>query len=481
MRWIVLTQNEEVSILSLLGIKNSIRTKSPYHPSRNTSGSSTMSLALVSAAIFIVAAFLFYRCCLYPAVLSPLARLPNAHPLSPFTSIWFENIRKNQRVCKTIYQAHRKHGCIVRLSPTEISVASLEGLRKIYIASLEKTEWYLEEFMNYGTPNMVSMTDQQSHAAQKRVLSGVYAKSYIQNSPDVQVLSRAIIYERFLPILDNAANGAVPVDVLMLSQWAGSDFQTAYLFGLGRGSNFLQDRESRDQYFGPFGQFRSTDFILNKSVKEDMLMKWCTLAAENFSAGGLFVGDQAAKLTEAVVFEKLYKHLSIRFPVEEKNCNADVLTRCASEMMDHLIAAQETTGITMTYVLWRMSQDRELQNRLRSELRSLRPSMRLEEQALQLPSVASIDRLPLLNAVLYETLRLHAAAPNRQPRVVPPGGLVLHGYYIPPGTTVSSNAYTLHRSDEGFANPVEWLPQRWLSDDSSTLRRWFWAFGSGGR
>ena len=107
--------------------------------------------------------------------------------------------------------------------------------------------------------------------------------------------------------------------------------------------------------------------------------------------------------------------------------------------------------------------------------------MRLEEQALQLPSVASIDRLPLLNAVLYETLRLHAAAPNRQPRVVPPGGLVLHGYYIPPGTTVSSNAYTLHRSDEGFANPVEWLPQRWLSDDSSTLRRWFWAFGSGGR
>lgn len=462
--------------------QNSIVTNTTYHPSSNNAiDSSTMLLTPGSVGISIVMALLFYKYCLYPSLFSPLAKLPNAHPLSPFTSIWFEKIRKNQKVCNTIYQAHRKHGCIVRLSPTEISVASLEGLRKIYIAGLEKTEWYVEEFMNYGTPNMVSMMDHQSHAAQKRILSGVYAKSYIQNSPDIQVLSRAIICERFLPILENAANGAIPVDVLALSQWAGSDFQTAYLFGLGRGSNFLQDKESRDQYFGRLGQFRSTQSILNKSAKDDMLMKWCKCAAEDLSAGGLHIGDPGAKRTEAVVFEKLYQHLSMELSGGGKTGNGDVLTRCASEMMDHLIAAQETTGITMTYVLWRMSQDSGLQARLRSELLSLKPLIRPEGQNLQLPSATSIDRLPLLNAVLYETLRLHAAAPNRQPRMVSSGGLMLHGYYIPPGTTVSSSAYTLHRSDEGFTNPLEWLPQRWLSDDSPRLRRWFWAFGSGGR
>jgi len=74
------------------------------------------------------------------------------------------------------------------------------------------------------------------------------------------------------------------------------------------------------------------------------------------------------------------------------------------------------------------------------------------------------------------------------------------GYHIPGGTRVSSQAYSVHRDPEVFANPEAWLPGRWLAgrensldpiDDSvladeqeerlKAMHRAFWAFSSGSR
>lgn len=52
--------------------------------------------------------------------------------------------------------------------------------------------------------------------------------------------------------------------------------------------------------------------------------------------------------------------------------------------------------------------------------------------------------------VINEALRLHSAVPSALPRRVPPEGATLGGYYIPGGTTVSTQAYTLHRHRELF-------------------------------
>ena len=73
--------------------------------------------------------------------------------------------------------AHNKLGPVIRLGPNELSVASLDGLRKIYLGGFEKTEWYVEEFVNYQTPNLVSMLGSKEHGAQKRMLSHIYSKS----------------------------------------------------------------------------------------------------------------------------------------------------------------------------------------------------------------------------------------------------------------------------------------------------------------
>ena len=96
-----------------------------------------------------------------------------------------------------------------------------------------------------------------------------------------------------------------------------------------------------------------------------------------------------------------------------------------------------------------------------------------------------METLPLLHAIIMETLRLHAPIPGLEPRITPPS-CTLAGYAnLPSGVRVSAMPYTLHRNATVFPDPLAWKPERWLlppdSPEMKEMLRWFWAFGSGGR
>jgi cytochrome P450 len=75
----------------------------------------------------------------------------------------------------------------------------------------------------------------------------------------------------------------------------------------------------------------------------------------------------------------------------------------------------------------------------------------LEEEVLGLSQELTFDELsrgPLLNSVIEETLRLYGAAPGALPRTVPPNGVDMLGHFLPGGTVVSTQAYTIHRDQQ---------------------------------
>ena len=171
----------------------------------------------------------------------------------------------------------------------------------------------------------------------------------------------------------------------------------------------------------------------------------------------------------------------------------------ASELLDHLAAGHETSGIALTYLMHELSLHPEIQDQLRSELLSLSPPLLFHPSEMlsqvqnphihanndPLPSARAIDSLPLLHAILMETLRLHAPIPGPQPRITPsPPASIAHSPPLPPGVRISSQAYTLHRNSSVFPSPLTWNPNRWIDASEAQkaeMGRWFWAFGSGGR
>lgn len=84
-------------------------------------------------------------------------------------------------------------------------------------------------------------------------------------------------------------------------------------------------------------------------------------------------------------------------------------------------------------------------------------------------------------AVIKETLRMATAIPAGLPRVVPPSGAVISGVDIPGGTVVSQSPLFISFSEETFARPHEFLPERWLQPESKALESWLVVFSRGPR
>jgi cytochrome P450 len=98
------------------------------------------------------------------------------------------------------------------------------------------------------------------------------------------------------------------------------------------------------------------------------------------------------------------------------------------------------------------------------------------------PRMETCDKLPYLDAVIKETLRLYSPLPASEPRTSPIDS-VIDGYTIPANTVVSMSPYSLHRNTDIFPDPLQFNPERWLGATQQVreMKKWFWAFSSGGR
>jgi len=107
-----------------------------------------------------------------------------------------------------------------------------------------------------------------------------------------------------------------------------------------------------------------------------------------------------------------------------------------------------------------------------------------------LPHPSALDSLPLLNALIQETLRLHHPSPMPQKRVVPPAGTTIDGYTIPGGVQISMSPHCMHLNEQVYPEPLAFRPERWIPnpekleegyDEVKEAKRWFWAFSNGGK
>jgi hypothetical protein len=82
-----------------------------------------------------------------------------------------------------------------------------------------------------------------------------------------------------------------------------------------------------------------------------------------------------------------------------------------------------------------------------------------------------VARVPLLLAVLRESMRLWPTIGWYLPRLVPATGVTLCDTYLPHGTTVGTSLWTSHFGSEVFAEPHKFDPDRWLPDGTEERRR----------
>ncbi|XP_051130969.1 iridoid oxidase-like [Andrographis paniculata] len=153
--------------------------------------------------------------------------------------------------------------------------------------------------------------------------------------------------------------------------------------------------------------------------------------------------------------------------ITEKNVNIII-----TEMF---FAGSETTSITIEWGFTELLRNPSAFQKLREELDSVvGVGRRVEER--------DIEKMPYLQAVVKETLRLHPALPLLLPRNTMEDTTYL-GYRIPRGTQVLVNAWAIGRDPESWPDPLSFKPERFLESGVEYKGQHFELipFGSGRR
>lgn len=147
-------------------------------------------------------------------------------------------------------------------------------------------------------------------------------------------------------------------------------------------------------------------------------------------------------------------------------------TEIRNQLVTFFMAGHETSALTLTWALFLLAGHPDIQQRLHAEMTRV-----LGGAA---PGESDIERLPLLDGVLREALRLYPPVWLFARQAAHGGTLGSHA--IPAGATVFASPWARHRSPLSFAEPDAFQPDRWAGDLQKRLPRFaYMPFGGGPR
>eukprot|EP00357_Protocruzia_adherens_P002638 CAMPEP_0114972430 /NCGR_PEP_ID=MMETSP0216-20121206/388_1 /TAXON_ID=223996 /ORGANISM="Protocruzia adherens, Strain Boccale" /LENGTH=521 /DNA_ID=CAMNT_0002332797 /DNA_START=48 /DNA_END=1613 /DNA_ORIENTATION=+ len=135
------------------------------------------------------------------------------------------------------------------------------------------------------------------------------------------------------------------------------------------------------------------------------------------------------------------------------------------ECVTFVFAGSETTAILLQWIFYNLTQHPEVATKLREELEThFAEALKIDPSKI-ISNYRELDRLPYLDSVIQETLRLFPPAPIISPRIAVKDTIV-KGLKIKKGTLIEISPYLIHRSPFNWSNPTTFNPDRKDSDSN---------------
>ncbi|XP_046902029.1 cytochrome P450 [Hypomesus transpacificus] len=132
-----------------------------------------------------------------------------------------------------------------------------------------------------------------------------------------------------------------------------------------------------------------------------------------------------------------------------------------------LLAGVDTTSNTISWALYHMAREPEIQEKLYQEVISVCPGDKV-------PINEDFSSMPWLKAVVRETLRMYPVVPGNA-RTTVENDIVVGDHLFPKNTLFHLCHYAVSYDEKVFTTPHSFLPQRWLRGEDKYKQH---AFGS---
>lgn len=144
-------------------------------------------------------------------------------------------------------------------------------------------------------------------------------------------------------------------------------------------------------------------------------------------------------------------------------------------LQEMFFAGSETTSISIEWGFVEMMRNPHVMQKVRNEIDTVVGLHRKAEES-------DFEKLPYLQAVVKETLRLHPVLPLLLPRNTTEDTKYM-GYFVPKDTQVFVNAWAIGRDPAAWDDPLTFKPERFIGSDIEYKGQDFQLipFGSGRR
>ncbi|KAI3686415.1 hypothetical protein L1987_80091 [Smallanthus sonchifolius] len=160
---------------------------------------------------------------------------------------------------------------------------------------------------------------------------------------------------------------------------------------------------------------------------------------------------------------------------DEKDGTPLSMTQMKALLLDVMIAGTETTATTIEWAMASIMHNRIVMKKVQEELVEVVGLHNMVEES-------HLPNLKYLDATIKETLRMYPIVPFLIPRA-PNKTCTVGGYTIPKDCSILLNVWSIHRDPRYWENPLEFNPERFLTDkwDYKGNNLTYFPFGSGRR
>ncbi|KAL4944989.1 hypothetical protein BDV06DRAFT_219796 [Aspergillus oleicola] len=404
------------------------------------------------------------------AYFSPLSKIPGPWyaALTGLRLSW--SVFANNRI-HYVHALHQRYGPIVRIGPEEIDVADPAAGREIHRMGSGFTKAPFYALLSPGpVDNIFNFRDAKLHSARRKLYARGFTLQSLRNEwePRVHEITKLTVQR----IKRDALKGEAEV----MGWWTlmANEVVCQLTFGGGAGTVskgvkepfvLMLERRMGDlahllKHFAPPGYYLGRALAWVVPQLQDVFY-----SQERMFAAGDHVVSQAREVKSASggpsnLFKKALEAGSLT--------DTDIITDAGAL----LLAGSDPTAISLTFLLWCVLSRPEVQKQVEAEV------AKLEGEVTDI----ACERLPILNAVIDESLRLYGAAPGCMPRSPPPGGATVGGYFIPDSAVVVTQNWSLQRNPNIWTDADRFNHTRWLSPEmTEEAKLSFNPFGYGAR
>ncbi|KAJ7183193.1 cytochrome P450 [Mycena filopes] len=387
-------------------------------------------------------------------------RLSASHPLAKYpgpllckvSKLWFTWTALKGKQHMYYSELHQRFGDVVRIGPNELSFRDVNAIVPMMGSKgMPKGPWWDGRVPESREVRpLLALRDPEEHARRRRAWNRAFSTPALK---DYEVLISARI-SQLVDILTTKAASQNSVDLSKWLGWLTYDIMNDVMFSGGGDSMEFEDRDDTTRLLV---NAQPMALLMSHLPWISELYLWLPGMGQGLRAFRKYAAQRASERRARGSHHKdVFYHLIDEAGLEPTPpSSAQIL----SDGGLAIIAGAETTSTTLCHIIWFLLRNPTAYRRLQAEV---------DDPKRNTWVPASQARMPYLNAVINEALRLFPAVLSGSQRapLIGSGGQTIGTHFVPEGTSAVVHTFSLHHDPRYFSPfPDAFIPERWLPSE----------------